>query len=141
MASKPVFLDTLGLVGYLNKSDSFHNDAVELFKSFKKPRRLLITTTYIMAETGNSLARTPARNVAASFLLALWRNRQVQVIEPDQSLFLAGLERYQRHEDKQWGLVDCISFEVMDKAGLTEAFTADRHFEQAGFSCLLRGTH
>jgi uncharacterized protein len=40
--------------------------------------------------------------------------------------------------DKRWSLTDCISFVVMQERGLTEALTADRHFEQAGFSILLR---
>jgi predicted nucleic acid-binding protein len=31
------------------------------------------------------------------------------------------------------------TFVVMEREGLTEALTADRHFEQAGFRALLRG--
>lgn len=37
-----------------------------------------------------------------------------------------------------WSLTDCISFEVMGEFGLTEALTADHHFEQAGFRALLK---
>ena len=37
-----------------------------------------------------------------------------------------------------WSLTDCISFMVMDDEGLKEALTADRHFEQAGFTALLK---
>ncbi len=33
---------------------------------------------------------------------------------------------------------DCISFVVMQQYGLTEALTADHHFEQAGFTVLLK---
>jgi uncharacterized protein len=39
--------------------------------------------------------------------------------------------------DKEWSLTDCISFVVMKERGLTEALTADHHFEQAGFKALL----
>ena len=34
-------------------------------------------------------------------------------------------------------LTDCISFVVMLEHGLSEALTADHHFEQAGFKALL----
>jgi predicted nucleic acid-binding protein len=34
-------------------------------------------------------------------------------------------------------LVDCSSFVLMKKHGLTEVLTEDRHFEQAGFMRLL----
>lgn len=40
--------------------------------------------------------------------------------------------------DKSWGLTDCISFVVMQRFGATDALTADRHFEQAGFTALLK---
>jgi predicted nucleic acid-binding protein len=35
-------------------------------------------------------------------------------------------------------LTDCISFVEMESRGLTDALTADHHFEQAGFSVLLK---
>ena len=38
--------------------------------------------------------------------------------------------------DKNWSLTDCISFVVMKEWELSEALTADRHFEQAGFKAL-----
>ena len=35
-------------------------------------------------------------------------------------------------------MTDCVSFVVMRDRDLQEAFTNDRHFEQAGFIRLLR---
>jgi predicted nucleic acid-binding protein len=35
-------------------------------------------------------------------------------------------------------LTDCISFVVMGGRSLTEALTSDHHFEQAGFTALLK---
>ena len=37
-----------------------------------------------------------------------------------------------------WSLTDCISFVVMRQYEIGEALTADRHFEQAGFTILLK---
>jgi len=36
-----------------------------------------------------------------------------------------------------WGLIDCMSFVVMNDEGVTDALTADKHFQQAGFHALL----
>jgi predicted nucleic acid-binding protein len=38
----------------------------------------------------------------------------------------------------QWSLTDCISFVVMQDRQITGALTADHHFEQAGFTALLK---
>jgi len=60
------------------------------------------------------------------------------VIPASSELFEAGLELYRSRADKQWSMTDCISFVVMRREGITDALTADRRFEQAGFHVLLR---
>ena len=40
--------------------------------------------------------------------------------------------------DQTWSLVDCASFVVMQRRGIIEALTSDRHFEQAGFVRMLK---
>jgi predicted nucleic acid-binding protein len=39
--------------------------------------------------------------------------------------------------DKNWSLVDCSSFVIMQKERISQALTSDHHFEQAGFIRLL----
>jgi uncharacterized protein len=39
--------------------------------------------------------------------------------------------------DKQWSLVDCSSFVVMQEHQVTDVLTTDHHFQQAGFQVLL----
>ncbi len=43
-----------------------------------------------------------------------------------------------RERSKAWqaGIVDQVSFIVMRRWGITEAFTNDRHFQAAGFRAL-----
>ena len=53
-------------------------------------------------------------------------------------LYQRAFALYCQRMDKEWGLTDCISFVVMRERGLTEALSADKHFEQAGFRALLR---
>ena len=53
-------------------------------------------------------------------------------------LFQRGLLLYQERKDKEWQLTDCISFVVMKDEGVKEALTGDRHFDQAGFTALLK---
>ena len=66
------------------------------------------------------------------------RNRSEISIEGfDPDLCEAAVDLYASRPDKEWGVVDCFSFEVMRIRGITEALTADHHFEQAGLVALL----
>lgn len=43
-----------------------------------------------------------------------------------------------QRQDKEWSLTDAISFVVMQRQGVHDALTTDRHFEQVGFARLLK---
>jgi hypothetical protein len=64
-------------------------------------------------------------------------NASLQIIPLSSDLLNLGWMLYSQRLDQDWGLTDCISFIVMMNEGITEAFTSDRHFEQAGFSKLM----
>jgi predicted nucleic acid-binding protein len=52
-------------------------------------------------------------------------------------VFKEAWDFYKARTDKDWSLTDCTSFVVMKSRGIERAFTADRHFEQAGFTVLI----
>jgi hypothetical protein len=60
------------------------------------------------------------------------------VVPASSELFDRGMSLYLARPDKKWSLTDCISFVVMEDRKVTEALTADHHFEQAGFVALLK---
>jgi len=96
-----------------------------------------LTTEVVLAEVANALARPPLRDTAIRFIGAVLASRRVSVVPVDHGTFARGWQLYQERPDKAWGLTDCISFVVMADRHLREAFAADRHFEQAGYACLL----
>jgi len=59
-----------------------------------------------------------------------------RLVPATSELFERGRRLYQARSDKDWPLTDCISFVTMQDQALSEALTADRHFEQAGFKAL-----
>ena len=61
-----------------------------------------------------------------------------EIVHFDTDLMDRGLKLFSEREDKHWPLTDCISFVVMQDRAITEALTADHHFEQAGFGALLK---
>jgi hypothetical protein len=83
------------------------------------------------------LARTLARDRFAAVAEGILNNPRCRVIFMTPRLVRRVLDIYRERTDKQWGLVDCASFLVMADEQIAEAFTTDRHFEQAGFRAIL----
>jgi predicted nucleic acid-binding protein len=59
------------------------------------------------------------------------------VIDFEPTMGEAAVEMYGARADKEWGVIDCLSFVVMKQRALEAALTFDHHFEQAGFTALL----
>lgn len=132
-----VFLDTSGWIAVLNARDEWHAAAVARWKGFARQGCQLVLTDWILAETGNGLARTAARLNFARAARQVLASSHDRVLPVTSSPLTRALVLYSDRPDKTRGRVDCASFVVMTDQGLTEVFTTDRHFEQAGFTCLL----
>jgi uncharacterized protein len=131
----PVFADTSYFVAFLNQRDEFHRAAVDWWK---KSLNTLVTTTWVLVELGNYLAKSRSRRRYGVFVRDLRAEPRVEVRSADEELFNRGLALYARRPDKAWSMTDCISFIVMERDKLKQALTADHHFEQAGFAILLK---
>lgn len=49
----------------------------------------------------------------------------------------AGFDLFKQMQDKSWDLVDCINITAARQQNITEIFTHDNNFTQAGFTILL----
>ena len=131
---KTVFADTSYYLALVNSRDEYYAAAHKYTKSFDGG---FVTTAWVIAELANSLARAANRSLFLSLLQDLRKDRRVTIVPPTTRLFDRGLDLYARRSDKDWSLTDCISFLVMERTGLNDALSCDRHFEQAGFKILL----
>ena len=71
-------------------------------------------------QVGNSLLRSPS----------------VQLVHVDEAVFHAGWTYFQQHQDKACLFTDRISF-VMQKLGISTAFTSDKLFAQRASGCVM----
>jgi len=137
MPADAVFLDTNGWLALLNASDSLHSIASTAWAALLDRGSRVVLTDWIVAETGNGLARSEARSSFAAAVDLIRASPSAQLVPVTSALFERALDLYSRRSDKSWGLIDCASFLVMEDQGISHAFTNDRHFEQAGFRNLL----
>ncbi|HEX4954413.1 MAG TPA: PIN domain-containing protein [Thermoanaerobaculia bacterium] len=138
MVESRFFLDTNGWVALLNASDGLHGASRAWWNRLILGGVAVVTTDWVIAETGNGLAKSLARVAFCEAVERLQGTPQTLVIEIDRQRRVAALEFYRQRPDKDWGLVDCASFQVMNELAIRQALTNDRHFTQAGFEALLR---
>ena len=131
---KAVFADTAFFLALLNPRDQHHRRAEELNATLESP---LLTTAWVLLELANALSASRSRPLFEQVVRRLQTTPNVEIIAPEAALFERGCDLYRDRSDKEWSLTDCISFVVMTERELTDALTADHHFEQEGFERLL----
>lgn len=131
------FVDTVAWIALINTRDSLHAKAKVVFANLRKQNYEFITTEFVLLEFANALSAPDFRVKASKFIEGLQKMADVEIISVSPDLFSLGFELYKNRPDKEWSLVDCTSFVVMEEKEITEAFTEDHHFEQASFIKLL----
>jgi predicted nucleic acid-binding protein len=135
-----IFADTAGWGHLLDPTQAYHARAADLYRSARQQRRKFITSNYIITELialMTSPLRIP-RPAIIAFIEGLKASPYVEIVHVDISLDAQAWQLLSQRLDKNWSLVDCSSFVIMRHRDILEAFTADHHFEQAGFVCLLK---
>ena len=133
-----VFADTGYWIALINGRDQGHKKAIEVRTSLAEYR--IITTEMVLIELLNYASRRGERmrDLAARTATGLTHDNNTTVIPQTSSQFHTALASYMRRPDQNWSIVDCASFIVMEERGIQEALAFDRHFQQAGFTALLR---
>jgi predicted nucleic acid-binding protein len=90
----------------------------------------------VLLEIGNGLARS-FKQEAIQVIESFFDSEEVEIVRLTPELFERGFDLYRNYKDKEWGLIDSISFVVMADAGISQALTFDGHFQQAGFEALM----
>jgi hypothetical protein len=139
--SRLVFWDASAFIALGNRNDILHPQAKDLSHQLAKERTRLFTTNAVLTEVGNGFSKIGLRSIAERLIESTIQSTQsgaAEIVHVSEGLWQRGWQLFQERPDKEWGLTDCISFIVMHDHNITEAFTADKHFEQAGYVRLLK---
>ena len=131
----PIFADTFYYLGLLNPADPSHARAL----AYSKDGSLrYVTTEYVLLEVGNALCRVADRGLFVALEAGLATAAGTTIVPASDSLWRRAISLYAKRPDKNWSLTDCASFVVMTERNMTDALTGDHHFEQAGFTAILK---
>ena len=127
-----VFVDSSAFFAFATSRDADHDRARRVHTRIIAGGWRLVTTTYVLAEVhALALARVNPR-----FALSLIEEidaGNVVIVRVNEDDWLQAWRILRRYDDKSFSFTDALSFAVMDRLGISEAFSFDRHFLQYGF--------
>jgi predicted nucleic acid-binding protein len=134
---KRIFADSHYWIAVANPRDQWAEEARAARAMLGEA--LIVTTDEVLTEFLAALSSVRyLRQQAAKMVRSILENPNVKVIPQTRDSFLKGLSFYERRNDKQYSLIDCISMNVMKNEYLAEVLTHDHHFEQEGYTVLIK---
>jgi len=122
-----MLIDTSGWLSLYHEGEAEHAAAKDAFNA----GHLFITTNY-------AHKRGFSRQKCLAFGIEVLRDQNIEVVWIDDDLHLRAVELLTARLDKTYSLCDAVSFIIMRDRNLTDALTTDKHFEQEGFTRLLK---
>ena len=132
-----IFADTVYWVARVNPNDKHFSEAQRAYAELTNP--IVVTTDSVFAEVLALLSEKKSiRSGAIELYRSLERNPNIVLVRQHSGLFNRAVDRYANQVEETASLVDCMSMEVMDDYEINQVLTADKDFELAGYSRLMR---
>lgn len=127
------YVDTSAFMSLANSEDDRHESAVRTWNQLVDGREMIITSNYVVLETIallHSRYGTPAVRRFTEDVLSV-----IMIEWVDVQIHTGALSAVLASSGKQSpSLVDCVSFEIIDRSRIDSVFVYDRHFQDRGFS-------
>ena len=132
-----IFVDTSAWYASEVEDDINHEKARRFLSGIASGKYgVAVTTDYVLDETLTLLHSKKGLTVALTFIEKIRKSKSIRIFWVSESIFEKALGIFKKTSDSSWSFTDCTSFALMKDLSITEAFTFDSHFMQAGFQKL-----
>lgn len=131
-----IFVDTGAWLALLDRDDQHHGEARTIYQALLQKGQKLLTTNLVVAETYNLVRRRLGHGAAMQFLNAIHSSTRLAMVYSQVSLEKEAEAILERYVDQDFSFVDAVSFALMRRQNVTQAFAFDKHFFIAGFELL-----
>ena len=129
-----IFVDTSAWYAAEVVDDINHKKARNFLVQLAQGKHgVAITSDYVLDETLTLLRSRRGQLDAITFIDKIRKSKSIRIFWVSENVFDKALDIFRKRSDAMWSFTDCTSFALMSDLSITEAFTFDSHFEQAGF--------
>jgi predicted nucleic acid-binding protein len=132
-----IFVDTSAWYAVEVEDDVNHEAACKFLSRIASGKHgVSITTDYVLDETLTLLRSRRDLASASSFIDKISKSKSLRVFWINEDLFEKALNVFRKSDRKSWSFTDCTSFALMRELSVSEAFSFDNHFREAGLQAL-----
>jgi predicted nucleic acid-binding protein len=129
-----IFVDTSAFIARYLARNQFHNTASDYWKTLASSSVACVTSNFVVDEVVTLLSRRTTAHFAAQRARQIYASRVLHILRPDEADKTSAVVVLEQYADREISFTDCVSFALMKRHGITEAFTFDAHFATAGFA-------
>lgn len=129
-----VFVDTSFFKAMLNTNDDFHKRATTIWQHCQQAQASLITSNFIIDECVTLLRKRLSLRKALQFKFLVDGSNDSIVVQRVTQLDEAAAWQWFIKDWSKLSFTDCVSFAQMERLGIKQVLSFDRHFERAGFT-------
>lgn len=125
------FVDSSALYAVLDRDDRHHQAASRRWSSLLSGSARLLTSNYVVVESAALIQSRLGMAGLSAFVDDVQPVVEIEWVTPEEHN--AGLHAALAAGRRRLSLVDCTSFQIMRRLGISKAFAFDRHFQEQGF--------
>jgi uncharacterized protein len=131
-----IFVDSSAFLARYLERDQHHVAARQPWAELLESKTMLVTSCHVIVETLTLLGRRTNYRFAAERARNLYASTHITILRADEQSEIDAVSWFERMAAHQVSFADCISFSLMKRLGIGEAFAFDNHFSLAGFTVI-----
>jgi predicted nucleic acid-binding protein len=128
-----LFIDAGPLVAVANPGDQYEAEARGAWQLLTADARQLVSSEHVLDEVATAISRAQGPGRAAAWVRSQFDSGLVRWLPTRPGELRTAADWLEKYADQRISFTDAVSFVVMRREGIAEAFTFDRHFAIAGF--------
>ena len=129
-----IFVDTSALLAMLSSADLNHSRAMQCWRSLLEENQTFITSNYVLVEGIVLIQKRLGLSKVHDFQEKIMPLLAIEWM--DEKQHSVAMQRMLSADRRQLSLVDCSSFDVIERMKIEKAFTFDSHFREQGFDVI-----
>jgi predicted nucleic acid-binding protein len=128
-----IFIDTGPFLAKRLSRDPYSKEAFAGWERLEKSNQRIATSNFILEELSTLLARRAGCAFSVHAIREIYNSPRLMILRPDLQDEISALGIMEKIGDPAISFTDYLSFAIMRKRHIRQAFTFDRHFAKAGF--------